>query len=169
MELSEYWIGDWVRIKSRDIRGSFEGIHPSQQAYVKVHDKLLIVPVEDLESTEEPSPDILLTMLEEDIPHQFAPIKQAIVFDHVIDLHYEKLAPERVNNPHTHIIEFQLEKCKEFLEKVIQKKFPFIRIIHGRGQGKLKAAVELLIQDYKEVNLVSSTPDKGALEIWMHN
>lgn len=114
MELSEYWIGDWVRIKSRDIRGSFEGIHPSQQAYVKVHDKLLIVPVEDLESTEEPSPDILLTLLEEDLPVQFAPIKQAIVFDHVIDLHYEKLAPERVNNPHTHIIEFQLESVKSF-------------------------------------------------------
>jgi len=53
------------------------------------------------------------------------------------------------------------------METAIRKKFPFIRIIHGRGQGKLKAAVELLLKNYPEVNLVSSTPDLGALEIWM--
>ncbi len=167
MSLSEYWIGDHVIILSRNLRGTFEGIDHSGSAKIKTVEGLLVVSEEDLQSYEEPIEEVLVKLIDDEDSAAIKPVKAHEITGHVIDLHYEMLAPERQNNPHPHIIEFQLEKCKEFMETAIRKKFPFIRIIHGRGQGKLKAAVELLLKNYPEVNLVSSTPDLGALEIWM--
>jgi dsDNA-specific endonuclease/ATPase MutS2 len=167
MSLSEYWIGDHVIILSRNLRGTFEGIDQSGNAKVRTVEGLLLISEEDLQSYDEPVEEVSVKLTDDEDSIAIKPVKEHEITGHVIDLHYEKLAPERQNNPHSHIIEFQLEKCKEFMQTAIRKKFPFIRIIHGRGQGKLKAAVELLLKDYPEVNLVSSTPDMGALEIWM--
>lgn len=154
-------------IISIDLRGRFEGIDRAGKALVRTADKLLLVDGDDLQIYTEPEEEVNVKLVEDDNQPAFSPVKTHETIGHVIDLHYEKLAPERQNNPHPHIIEFQLEKCKEFIETSIRKKFPFIRIIHGRGQGKLKAAVEELLKNYPEVNLVSATPDLGALEIWM--
>lgn len=167
MSLSEYWIGDHVIILSRNLRGTFEGIDHSGNAKVKTVEGLLEVLEADLQPFEEPVEEVSVKLIDDEDTVAIKPVKAKEITEHVIDLHYEKLAPERLHNPHPHIIEFQLEKCKAFMETAIRKKFPFIRIIHGRGQGKLKAAVELLLKNYPEVNLVSSTPDSGALEIWM--
>lgn len=167
MNLSDYWVGDLVIIISKNLRGRFEGIDQDGMAKVRTTDLLLRIPENDLQPYEEPVEQVEVKLVEDEGRASFSPLKPIESIQHVIDLHYEKLAPERMNNPHPHIIEFQLEKCKEYIEAAIQKKFPFIRIIHGRGQGKLKAAVETLLKNYPEVNLVASTPDLGALEIWM--
>jgi hypothetical protein len=167
MGLSDYWVGDHVLIVSKNLRGRFEGIDKNGLALVNTTQGILSIPEEDLQPSDEPEAEVKVKLLDDDDQPSFSPIKTHVIIDHVIDLHYEKLAPERQKNPHPHIIEFQLEKCREYLDIAIQKKFTFIRIIHGRGQGKLKSAVEELLKEYPQVNLVSSTPDLGALEIWL--
>lgn len=167
MNLSEFWIGDYVLIVSQNLRGRFEGMGKEDLAKVRISGNLILVPASDLEACEDPIEDVSISLFDDDSDRSIKTIKPKLLKGDVIDLHYEKLAPERQNNPHPHIIAFQLEKCKEFMETAIQKKFTFIRIIHGRGQGKLKAAVEELLQNYKEINLITSTPDSGALEIWL--
>lgn len=168
MDLSELWIGDLLLIKSQNLRGYFQGVNNNGLAIIKIKDSLVFIHAEDLAVLEEPQEEFVLSVpVESTSEKSILKLKGNELVEHVIDLHYEKLAPERVHNPHLHILEFQLEKCKEFIEKAIQIKFPFIRIIHGRGQGKLKLAVENLLKNYSEINFISSTPDQGAIEIWM--
>lgn len=167
MNISELWIGDQLLIISLNQRGQFEGIDPEGYVMVRVSGGLKKVLPEDLSISVETEEESSISLIDDDDNRSFKPIKPRILNGHVIDLHYEKLAPERQKNPHPHIIEFQLEKCKEFMEMAIDKKYSFIRIIHGRGQGKLKSAVKELLKNYLEVNLVTVTPDSGALEVWL--
>ncbi len=169
MKLDDIWIGDVLKIKSQNVIGIFLGIHQNGQAKIKVNDEIFYISAGDLEPwIEEDKPvDWKFLSLEEDQPSKgFKPIKKnPELFDGVIDLHFEKLAPERLLNPPPHILEFQLLKCREFIEKAIALKVTYIRIIHGRGEGKLKAGVEHLLLAYREVNSFYSTPDVGALEV----
>ncbi len=167
MNKSDIWIGDYVLIRSQNLRGRFEGMENSELAKINISGNLVMTPVSDLEWCEDPIEEVNVILIDNEDDRSTRPIKPKMLIGDVIDLHYEKLAPERQNNPHPHIIVFQLEKCKEFIETALQKKFTFIRIIHGRGQGKLKAAVEELLKNYNEISIVSSTPDQGALEIWL--
>lgn len=167
MSLSDYWIGDHVMVISKNLKGQFEGIDKAGRALVRVSGSLLLIAEDDLEAWAEAEEEVSVVLIEPIGEMSFQPLKALNIIGHVIDLHYEKLAPEKQKNPHPHIIEFQLEKCREFIENAIRKRFTFIRIIHGRGQGKLKAAVESLLKNYPEINLVASTPDLGALEIWL--
>ncbi len=168
-DLKNLWVGDRVQIVSRKIYARFEGILPNGNAQLRYNDKVLIVEPEDLtledETIEFPEISFDEPVTENDAKPKFQLLKNQSIFEHVIDLHYEKLAPERFTNPHEHIIAFQIEKCQEFLEQAIQRRFPFVRIIHGKGQGKLKAAVEQLLVQYKEVYMYSTTPDLGAVEV----
>lgn len=165
MGSQDYWIGDSVRIVSSDFRGSYEGQDRSGMARVKCREEIRLAPLSDLEPFEEPAEELSPSLI--DAPGvSFAEVKPRSGFEHVIDLHYEKLAPERLNNPHPHILEFQLEKCREYLDTAKSRQASFVRIIHGRGQGKLKAAVEALLLAYPGIRFVSATPDSGALEVW---
>lgn len=167
MDTSEFWIGDPVLILSKNLRGLFDGMSVDNRALIKTSTGIVVADLNDLTIFEEEEEEVKLKLTEPEDEPGIRPIKEHQVISHVIDLHYEILAPGRIKNPHLHIMDFQLEKCREFMEAAIRKKFPFIRIIHGRGEGKLKAAVEELLKTYPEVNLVNSTPDSGALEIWM--
>lgn len=168
MDLKSLWIGDTVRIISRKAIGSFEGIGPDGQARVRHLDALLNIPAEDLEPWDEPIPEFILPPEVEELKPGIKPLKNSFkIFDGIIDLHYEKLAPDRISNPHPHILEFQLMKCKEFIEEAIRRKVPYLRIIHGIGEGKLRAAVEHLLTFYPDIHSYYSTPDLGAVEVRM--
>ncbi|MBK9108901.1 MAG: Smr/MutS family protein [Saprospiraceae bacterium] len=166
--MKSLWIGDKVKIVSRDAVGSFEGISKEGMAIVKHSEVLEKVDSKDLKLWNEPEPELLLSVEEQTIKPGIKIVNNTYkVFDGIIDLHYEKLAPERLNNPHPHILEFQLSKCKEFIEEAIRRKIPYLRIIHGKGEGKLKAAVEHLLMFYPDINSFYSTPDLGAVEVRM--
>lgn len=167
MNASDFWIGDYVLVISQNLRGRYEGMDDRNVAVINISGHHVLVPFSDLQVSEDPIEEVQISLFDDEENNTLRTFKPKLLTGDVIDLHYEKLAPERQKNPHPHIIAFQLEKCKEFIEMAIQKKFTFIRIIHGRGQGKLKMAVEELLTHYKEINLISSTPDSGALEIWL--
>jgi len=169
MNLNDIWIGDYLKVVSRNAVGRFEGIHPNGHAKIKINDETFMISAHDLEPWKEPEEEQKwdFSELEQDRKKSgFQPVKSLPkLFDGIIDLHFEKLAPELLQNPPPHILEFQLKKCKEFVELAIQKKASYLRIIHGRGEGKLKAGVEHLLTGFREVNSFYATPDAGALEV----
>lgn len=168
MDLKSLWIGDKLKIVSRDAVGSFEGISKEGMAIVKHNGCIEKIDAKDLELWNEPEPERFMPLEEQTLKPGIKVVNNTFkVFDGIIDLHYEKLAPERLNNPHPHILEFQLLKCKEFLEEAIRRKFPYLRIIHGKGEGKLKAAVEHLLMFYPDIHSFYTSPDLGAVEIRM--
>lgn len=163
----ELWIGDRVWVRSKNLAGRYDGPTKQGQAIVKYNNEFWQLNFSDLEYLDEIEEEEFEFVPEEKENIKIRIKKEVSVFDNTIDLHYAALAPDRLNTPHDHIIAFQLEKCKEYLDRVTAKKFPHVRIIHGKGAGKLKSGVEHLLSLYKEVYLFSTTPDQGAVEVYL--
>jgi len=168
MSLKEYWIGDLVRIISTDQIGSFAGEDASGKAIINYNDERILVLPTDLELYIEPEPVIELVNLEPEPSKGFQTFQKQKQISHVIDLHYNVLAPDRFRiNQHENILEFQIQKCKEFIEFSLQRRVNYIQIIHGKGQGILKAEVEKLLAGFDRVRFSHVTPDGGGLEVFL--
>ncbi len=168
MDLNNLWIGDSIRIISRDLIGRFGGIHSAGMAFFDYNNEQLLVSAEDIELYTEAEPSIELTDLEPEPKHGLHILTKQKVSSHVIDLHYQSLEPERFqSNPHDNILEFQLTKCREFIQNSLNKRLPYIQIIHGKGQGILKAEVEHQLRNNDRIRFYHSTPDGGGLEIYL--
>lgn len=168
MNLKDFWIGDSVRIISQDLIGKFAGEDNMGNAKVDYNGELIQVLIEDLELYTEPEPVIEQVDIEPEPVKGFQTLQKQKLISHVIDLHYNVLAPDRFRiNPHENILEFQVQKCKEFIEFNLQRRVNYIQIIHGKGQGILKAEVEKLLNGFDRVRFSNSTPDGGGLEVFL--
>lgn len=168
MSLKDYWIGDQLRVISKDLIGQFVGEDASGKALLNYNNEIILVSADDLELYAEPEPFIELVNLESEPVKGFQPLQKQKAISHVIDLHYNVLAPERYQgNPHENILEFQIQKCKEFIEFSLQRRVGYIQIIHGKGQGILKAEVEKLLRSFDQVRFSHNTPDGGGLEVFL--
>ena len=88
-------------------------------------------------------------------------------FETEIDLHIESLAPHMIDALPERIRDFQIEKCRAFIEQCIQEKLPVVLIIHGKGKGVLRQEVIHLIKSFQEVRFFLEKHDGGALEVWL--
>jgi hypothetical protein len=62
-----------------------------------------------------------------------------------IDLHIENLVSDNIlMTPHQKFT-LQMNRFKQFTNEMISKKVTKFRVIHGRGEGKLKSEISLLI------------------------
>ena len=66
-----------------------------------------------------------------------------------VDLHIEKLVKDHRRLPVHEILEIQLDRAKRSIDLAIQKKIPKLVLIHGVGQGVLKAELNFLIGRYE--------------------
>ena len=168
MNLKDLWMGETVLIKSSGKSGKFEGINKEGKARVNVRGKILLVTEANLEiiTEKELFPDIH-EFLNKDTTFaaQSRPIKTA--FDHTLDLHMEKLAPHMVNDLPSGILEFQLQKSELFIREAIEKRYPHITIIHGKGQGVLKSEIEHQLTQFHQVRFTFSKNGGGAVEVWL--
>lgn len=65
------------------------------------------------------------------------------------------------------ILGAQLDICKDFMEDARSRGISVVHIIHGKGAGVLKAAIQTLLQDdYPEWG-VEETPDGGAVRVYV--
>ena len=62
-----------------------------------------------------------------------------------IDLHYESLTESTDIRANHEILQKQLTACRSFVQKSIAKKLKRIVIIHGKGEGVLKAEIHLYL------------------------
>lgn len=165
----DLWIGDKVRMVASGRQGTFEGLSSDGRARIKVGDKIFLCPVHGLDVIPETEhfPDIHAYLAAEEKKHE-KPLRQvAIQFDHTIDLHIDKLAPHMENEIPGRILEYQLQKSMDFIRQAIDRKYPHITIIHGKGQGVLREAILHQLKNFSQVRLTFSKNGGGAVEVWL--
>ena len=168
MKVNELWTGEKVKIRSSGRIGRFQGLNSRGKARIKSEGKIFLVNPENLEVIPESEyfPNIDEFLNKHQNSHlESKPLK--INFVNSLDLHIDKLAPDRQNDTPNRIMEYQLHKSQKFIEEAIEKRYPHITIIHGKGQGVLKKAIEHQLQQYDEVRFTFSKNGGGAVEIWL--
>jgi len=145
-ELSEYWIGDRVKLKESNRTGTFEGISPSGKAQIKVDEKIILSAADDFEKLEEEDTRKLAFPEEKKVDH--IDVQQ---FNPEIDLHIEVLDPTLKNEIPQMIINKQGRRE--------------ITIIHGKGLGQLKLEVDSLLASYDQVLYTKVIHQGGATAV----
>ncbi len=169
LKIKDLWVGDWVVLETSQRVGKYVGMAPDGRARIQIGDKIVLVKEGSLTLKPEVEgfPDHLLADFLEDKQSIGSPKPIKVKFEHTIDLHIDKLAPDMTNDFPGRIIEFQLAKCREFVQEAIRLRYPHITIIHGKGQGVLKKEVEALLNSYHEARFKVSKNDGGAIEVWL--
>ena len=152
MNIKDLWIGESVRIKTSGKTGRFEGINHQGKARISVDQKILLVAAENLEVLPEKEyfPDINDYLKEQVRQEKKESVKPKIKLNHTLDL-----------------LAVQLEKSEAFIRQAIDHKFPHITIIHGKGQGILKQAIEHQLTLFHQVKITFSKNGGGAIEVWL--
>lgn len=166
LNLDDLWIGDPVLIRSTNESGIFSGLSKTGKAIVKVEKQTKEIDASNLAEapSEVSDPLAKIKTLEKE---ETVNIEAIANFNNVIDLHLEKLSPGKTSNQFISVLDFQLSKCRYFIQQAIANKAARITIICGKGEGKLKQAVDFLLLEFDEVSLKSSTNDGGAIEVWL--
>lgn len=160
MDLNNLWIGDPVQIISSGKKGKFAGIAKDGRARVSYNEKILLVKAHNIKTYEEKMIDDLDDLLDDQkVTYNIADSSK---FNTTLDLHIEKLNPSIRNSQPEHILNYQLTSCQNFIEKAIELGKSSITIIHGRGQGRLKAEVIHLLNYYDRVTMIETTNSGGA-------
>lgn len=166
MHLQDLWIGDTLKIKSSNRIGTFHGIDGNGYAILKLENgELKHITSSDLEIYIEPERPIELKF--DDEPQRKSKALLVIKSDNEsIDLHYDSLI-QYYHHERGHILDFQIEKCKDFLEQSIESKKSYVRIICGKGEGKLHQAVLTLLKKYDGfISLRSAHYEGASVDVW---
>ena len=159
--MSDYWIGDTVKIIYSGKIGKFEG-EINENAKVKTGNKILLVPLKDIE------------IVEEDEFDHFPPddpVEKKLLdnkfrsFSDILDLHIDKLNPKIKNEPPQLIINHQIRIAKEYITEAIKRKRLSVTIIHGKGTGALKMEIHHLLKSFPQVYFTKNVNEEGAVEI----
>lgn len=164
IDLKSLWIGDKIKIMDLDKIGTFEGLTKDNQVQIKCDGKIIISNENNIAIYVETEPEMEL-VFDDELPVKKNLISKKLKFNQVIDLHIEKLNPEMINFDPGIIVEYQLQKCKEYIEEAIGLKMYKITIIHGKGEGRLKEYVHQMLSSYQEVKFKVLTNGDGATEV----
>ena len=165
MNLHDLWIGDQLKIKSNDEVVTFLGIDANNLAILKNQKgEILHLSAKDLELYTEPERPVDLQFNDEDKSKKKTLLIKSDT--DTIDLHYDELIKYH-HHLKGHVLDFQIEKCKEFIEQSMDKNKSYIRIISGKGEGKLNQAVQTLLKKYERyISLKSAHYDGASIDIW---
>ncbi len=169
INLKDLWVGDTVKMKASGKTGKFLGINADGKARIQSEGKIILTLAQNLELIPEKELqfdiDEFLKRDHDASQATLEPLK--IKFDHTLDLHINKLAPHLENEVSPRILEYQLQQSEIFIKNAIEKKYPHITIIHGKGQGVLKQAIEHQLSLFHQVKITFSKNGGGAVEVWL--
>jgi len=86
-----------------------------------------------------------------------------------VDLHIEKLVPNKKGLSNYDILNIQMETAKRQLNFAMQNRMPKIVFIHGVGEGVLKAELDFLLGRYDNITFQDANYQKyglGATEVY---
>lgn len=164
LDIKDLWIGDLLLLRKSGRKGIYKGVNKNGKLRIDIDGKIVLTSKSNVVIIEE----------DEEVQDYFdfaddsdtsQSIKDFCSGD-TIDLHIEKLAPFMVNELPLRIIDYQLRKCKEFINEAIRRNIKIIKIIHGKGDGTLRNEVHHLLDLYDEVNIKIPVNDGGATEVW---
>ncbi|MXN90372.1 DNA mismatch repair protein MutS [Flavobacterium sp. Sd200] len=87
-----------------------------------------------------------------------------------IDLHIEKLVPNKRGMSNYDILTLQSDTAKRHLEFAIKNRIPKIVFIHGVGEGILKAELDFMLGRYDGISFKDANYQKyglGATEVYI--
>jgi dsDNA-specific endonuclease/ATPase MutS2 len=87
-----------------------------------------------------------------------------------VDLHIEKLVPNKRGMSNYDILNLQAETAKRQLEFAIKNKMPKVVFIHGVGEGVLKSELDFMLGRYEGITFRDADYQKyglGATEVYI--
>lgn len=87
-----------------------------------------------------------------------------------VDLHIEKLVPNKRGMSNFEILNLQMETAKGQLDFAIRNRMPKVVFIHGVGEGVLKAELDFLLGRYEGISFQDANYQKyglGATEVYI--
>lgn len=88
-----------------------------------------------------------------------------------VDLHIEKLVPSAKGMNNYDILNIQVETAQRQLEFAIRNRIQKVVLIHGVGEGVLKAELDFLLKRYNDVSFQEASFQKygfGATEVYIN-
>ncbi len=87
----------------------------------------------------------------EPVKRSFIKQKKEEVKEVAFDLHVEKLVPSAKKMSAFDILELQIETAQRHIDFAIKNRIPKIVLIHGVGDGRLRAEIEYILKRYENV------------------
>ncbi|CAM3887123.1 Smr/MutS family protein [Flavobacterium cucumis] len=87
-----------------------------------------------------------------------------------VDLHIEKLVPSKRGMSNYDILTLQVETAKRQLDFAIKNRLPKVVLIHGVGEGVLKAELDFMLGRYDTISFQDANYQKyglGATEVYI--
>lgn len=91
------------------------------------------------------------------------------VFTLEVDLHIEKLIPNKKGHSNFDILNIQMDTAKRQIDFAIKNRIPKLVLIHGVGEGILKSELDFLLKRYENIRIQEGNYQKyglGATEIY---
>ena len=162
LDLGDLWVGDQLRLMKSGRNGSYLGLAKDGRLRIKVGSKIILVKVEMVELLPEQKLNQKLIELKEEELKVNLGYKR---LESTIDLHMEKLNPNLVNALPERIIDVQLKAFETYMDGVVEQRLKFITVIHGKGTGVLKEAIQTYLGSMEEVNHFILVNNGGATEV----
>jgi len=171
MELDEYWIGDRVVIIRSSKQGVFLGINKGK-ARIRVDgsNKILLIPKSNITPFIEPSRNQHLQALIEEDNAKIKPstlLEEKLDFIPEIDLHINKLQPSKEHENPIAILEFQIRKLQDFMDRAVALKLPKVTVIHGKGTGALRMETMGVIDSFPEKESIYPINNNGGMIVYL--
>ena len=169
MNLDELWIGDRVLIIRSQRIGTFEGINTNGKARIKLDKKVLLIKGENLELVKVKRANQALEELEveNNTTTEKSILEDKMDFIPELDLHMRKLQPSKAHDNPIAILEFQLRKLTEFMEKAISLRLAKVTVIHGKGTGALRMETMNIIDSYPEKVSIYPINNDGGMIVYL--
>lgn len=160
--MSDFWIGDWIKIISSNKIGKYEG-KINKKAKIKIENNIYMV-----------NPVDIILLAEDEIPKPKDKIKivssksiesPLLPFKNTLDLHIETLVPKMENERAEVLVNYQIKQAEKFIKEAINRNQNSIILIHGKGIGALKLEIEHLLKNFPEVYFTKTINNGGATEI----
>ena len=91
------------------------------------------------------------------------------IFTLEVDLHIEKLVPNKNSLSNYDILNIQMDAAKRQMDFAIRNRIPKLVLIHGVGEGVLKSELEFLLRKYENISVQEANYQKygqGATEVY---
>ncbi len=166
----DLWVGDKILLLKSKRTGFFQGMK-NGKIRVKLNDKIILTSPDNIDHAPESKSNPALEAIQNELNHSSRSTKRYILekqsFNNTIDLHIEKLQVSKQHDPPVAILEFQLRKLTEFMDKAISLRCDKVHIIHGKGTGALKMDTENLVKSFAEYVSIYPINDGGGMTVYL--
>jgi len=169
INLEDLWVGDRLLLIKSNRTGFFHGTK-NGKIRVKIGDSIILTPLSNIAIAPKVRKNSKLEELNSS-PALSSQTNNLILekqnFIPTIDLHMEVLQPSKRNDSPFAILEFQIRKLTEFMDKAIKLRCDKVTIIHGIGTGALKMETEHLVRSYDQYVSTYPINNGGGMVVYL--